>query len=213
MTARVMQILEQNFLEKADYEVNYLYMALSALVNPAVFVEVEFVEALQTIKVKLSDGTYDVQQAVDELLSGLNLNIVPIDEIFLPDFFSGTGKLQNLPCILRVRRISYDYAKSIHAGKHFDKNGKDLFDHVQAGKTRIFIAGQENQTLYDIEWTEADADYVQEITAMYRSEDLEVTFVGGVGMFDEENVYNSNPMTHRRMTLIKDQWLSIPVYP
>lgn len=213
MTARVAQLLVKDALDKAKYETQFLFMVLSALVNPAVFVEVEYVEILQTVKKKMADGTYTIIQAVDQLLSGLGLNIIPIDEIYLPDFFSGTGKIQNLPVILRIRRISYDQARAENAGKYFDKDGNDLFDYVQAGKTRIFIGAQENQTLYDIDWTEADRNYVQEITAYYRSEDLEVKFVGGVGMLNEEDVYNSNPFTHRRMTLIGEEWLSIPVYP
>lgn len=212
MTAKVAQILVKDFLTKAKYDVKFLYFVLSALVNPAVFVEVEFLEVLQTIKRKLANGKYEILQAVDELLSGLQLNTIPIDEILLPDFFSGTGRLQNLPVILRVRRISYDQARAEYAGKHYDSKGKDLFDYVQAGKTRIFIAGQENQTLYDIEWTEADANFVQVIVAKYRSEDLEVDFVGGVGMVEETDVYNSNPFKHRRMTLLNGEWLSIPVY-
>jgi hypothetical protein len=51
---------------------------------------------------------------------------------------------------------------------------------VQAGKTRVFIAGNEHATLFDIEWTTADENAVQVITVLYRDEDLEVTFVGGV---------------------------------
>ncbi len=212
MTARIMQILVKDYLEKAKYEVKFLFLVLSALVNPAVFCEIEYVEHIQKIKRRMADGSYTIIEAVDDLLSGLNLNIIPIDEILLPDFFSGTGQIQNLPVILRIRRISYDQAYAENAGRYFDETGEDLFNYVQAGKTRIFIAGQENQTLYDIEWTEADKNYVQEITAMYRGEDLEVKFIGGVGMFNHKDVYNSNPMKHRRMALIGEEWLSIPVY-
>ncbi len=75
------------------------------------------------------------------------------------------------------------------------------------------MTGQENQTLFDVEWTEADRNYVQEMTAYYRQEDLEVTFVGGVFMGNETDVYNSNPFTHRRMTLVGKQWITVPIYP
>jgi hypothetical protein len=210
MTAKVMRILIENHLKKADYEMKFLFMVTSALVNPAVFVEIEFVEAIQRIKVRNADGTYRVEEAVDELLSGINLNILPIDQILLADFY--TFDLQRQPNIPRVRRISYDEAKSIYAGKYFI-DGKDQFDFVEAGKTRIMLTGQEHQTLYDIEWTEADANYVQVITLYYRSEDLEVTFVGGVFMGNHVDVYNSNPFKHRRMSMIGDKFLSIPVYP
>lgn len=208
-TAKVMRILIEDHLKKADYEIKFLYMVLSALVNPAVHVEVEYVEALQRIKEKLADGTYKVTEAVDLLLSGIGLNIIPIDEVLPADFY--TNNVQRQPYMVRVRRISYDEAKEIYAGRYVDE-GKDRFDYVQAGKTRIFLSGQENQTLYDIDWTEADGNFVQEITIQYRPEDLEVTFVAGVFMGNYNDVYNSNPFKHRRMSLIGDEWKSIPVY-
>ncbi len=209
-TAQVMRILIEDHLKKADYELKFLYMVCSALVNPAIHVEVEYVEAMQKIKEKLQDGTYKVTEAVDMMLSGIGLNIIPIDQIMPIDFY--TNNIQRQPIVLRVRRISYDEAREIHANKWF-VDGVDQFDYVQAGMTRIMLTGQENQTLYDIEWTEADRNYVQEITAYYRSEDLEVTFVGGVFMGEDKDIYNSNPFHHRRMSLIGDEWKSIPIYP
>lgn len=209
-TAKVMRIQVEDALKKADYEMKFLYMITSALVNPAVHVEVEYVEALQKIKEKMKDGTYKVTEAVDMLLSGIGLNIIPIDQILCADFY--TNDIQRQPHMIRVRRISYDEAREVYAGKYKD-DGVDRFDYVQAGMTRIFLIGQEHQTLYDIEWTEADRNYVQEITVQYRPEDLEVTFVGGVFMGEYTDCYNSNPFKHRRMSLIGDEWKTIPVYP
>lgn len=211
MTAKVMRILIENHLKKADYEMKFLFMVTSALVNPAVFVEVEYVEALQRIKIRNADGTYRVEEAVDEVMSGIGLHIVPVDQLLLGDFY--TFDIQRQPYIVRLRRISYDEARGIYQGRYKDQNGKDLFDYVQAGMTRYYMAGQENQTLYDVEWTEADQNMVQELTILYRDEDLEVTFVGGVFMGTQEDVYNSNPFKHRRMSCIQNKWVSIPVYP
>ncbi len=211
MTAKVMRILIEDHLKKADYEMKFLYMVTSALVNPAVLVEVEYVEAMQKIKEMGADGKIKITEAVDMLLSGIGLNILPIDQLLLADFY--TGDLQRQPNIARIRRIAWDEAREIYKGKYFDENGVDQFDFVEAGKTRIMLAGQEHQTLYDIEWTEADKNYVQEITMYYRPEDLEVTFVGGVYMGDMKDVYNGNPFKHRRMSMIGDEFKSIPVYP
>lgn len=209
-TAQVMRILIENHLKKADYEIKFLFMMTSALVNPAVFVNVQYIEALQRIKTRNSDGMFTIEEAVDELLSGINLNIVPIDQILLADFY--TFDIQRQPNIIRVRRISYDEARSIYKDKYFI-DGKDQFDYVEAGRTRIMLAGQEHQTLYDVEWTEADGNYVQEITVYYRPEDLEVTFVAGVFMGNYEDIYNTNPFKHRRMSMINSEWKTIPIYP
>jgi hypothetical protein len=51
------------------------------------------------------------------------------------------------------------------------------------------------------------------LTISYRGEDLEATWVGGVFMGNPENIYNSNPFSHRRLALVEGEWTSIPVYP
>lgn len=211
LSAAVMRTLVEAHLKKANYDVKYMFFVLSALVNPAVFVEVEYVEAMQKIKTKLADGSYKLEWAVDELLSGIGLNSVPIDSLLLADFF--TFDLQRQPNIVRVRRISYDEARSIYGNGKFMVDGKDQFDYVEAGKTRVVQAGNSKQIVYDVDWTVADQNFVQEITAYYRPEDLEVTFVGGVFMGNTKDVYNSNPFKHRRMSMINNEYKSIPVYP
>lgn len=203
-TARAMRIIVEEHLRKAGYEMKFLYMVLSALVNPAVIVKVEYLEAFQTIKQRLADGTIKIVEAVDEFLSGLLLHIMPIDQLLVADFFTPT--LQTQPYTIEIQRIAYDTAKNI-----FGRN--EDFKYVEAGKTRVFLAGQEHLTLYDIEWTEADRNYVQVATFRYRPEDLEVTFVGGVFMGNKNDIYNTNGFTHRRLSAINDEWVSIPIYP
>ena len=213
MTARVMRILVEEYLRSARYEIKFMYMALSALVNPAVIVHVEYVTAMQRVKQRLAGGKIKVIEAVDELLTGLNIHTLQIDELLPTDYFLGTGNLQSQACVLRVRRVSYDEARAIYAGKHFDKDGKDLFNYVMPGQTRVVISGNDNQTLFSIQWTQADQLAVQIVTAYYRSEDLEVDIVGGVFMGNEEDIYNSNPFKHRRMSLVGNEWITVPILP
>lgn len=212
MSAKVMGILIENHLRKANYEIKFMYFVLSLLVNPAIFVGVEYVVALQKVKQKLKDGTIKIIQAVDEIMSGLQLNIIPIDELLLGDFYSGTGMIHPQPMIFRERRISYDYARSIYAGRFFDETGKDLFDYVEAGKTR-WISNGESATLFDVDYTESDGMFVQEVAGYWKGEDLEVVFVGGVPMCNHKNVYNDNPFNHRRMAFNNGEWISVPIYP
>ena len=203
MTARVMRILIEERLKKANYELKFLYMVLSALVNPAVFVEVDYIVAMQRVKERIATGEVKIIDVIDEFLTGLLLQIVPIDQILLADFYTNNIQLQ--PHLIRVERISWDTARKIY-GWHED------FKYVMAGKTKILISGQDGQTLFDIEWTEADQNMVQVLTFYYRDEDLEVPFVGGVFMGNTENIYNSNPFKHRRMSYIGEEWKSIPIY-
>ena len=203
MTAKVMRILVENHLRKAGYEIKFLYMVLSALVNPVVWVKVEYQEAFQRIKEQMKDGSVKITEVIDEFLSGLLLAVRPIDQILIADFF--THDVQKQPYIIEVDRIPWDTARKIW-GHHED------FKYVQAGKTRVFLAGQEHMTLYDIEWTEADRNSVQVITCKYRDEDLEIVWVGGVFMGNKINPYNTNPFKHRRLALAGDEWKSMPIY-
>lgn len=210
VTAKAMRILLEERLQQADYEVKFFYSVLAALVNPAVTIEVEYVEELTTIRERMLNGEMTVRQVIDEAVSGLFLHIVPIDEIMYGDFYSGTGDVQSQPFIIRQRRISYDSARGKYAGK-FYQNGKDLFDYVEAGKTRCMLTN-ETETLFDVETDEADRNFVQELTVKYRKDDLELVWVGGVGMFDYKQPYN-NPIKHRRMTLGRDNsWYTVPLY-
>lgn len=211
LTARVMRILIENHLKKTKYEDKFLYMMLSALVNPAVFAQVEFIEALQKIKYK-KDGKWMTDEVIDEILTGIHLNLVPVDQMMLGDFY--TQDIQNQPYILRVRRVSYDEAKKIYAGKYMWK-GVDVFDSVQKGDmTQTVGAGRDYQTIYNIDWTLADQNFVQEITAYYKAEDLQLTFVGGVLMGNYDDVLNTNPFKKRRLTTNKKgEYCTMPVYP
>ena len=204
MSARVMRILIEDHLRKAGYENKFLYMVLSALVNPAVLVEIDYLIAYQRINQKLASGEIKVLEAIDEFLTGLVLNVLTVDQLLIADFFTPNVQLQ--PFVIKVERISYGTARKIY-GQHLD------FKFVQSGKTRIVMAGQEKQTLYDIEWTEADKNYVQKLTFFYRDEDLEVVFIGGVFMGNKENIYKNNSFKHRRLSVVKDEWVSIPIYP
>lgn len=211
LTARVMRILIENHLKKTKYEDKFLYMMCSALVNPAVFAQVECIEALQKVKYK-KDGKWVIEEVIDEVLSGIHLNLIPVDQMMLGDFY--TPDIQNQPYIIRVRRLSYVEARSIYGGKNYWK-GKDLFDYVQKGDmTQVVGAGRDYQTIYNIDWTLADQEFVQVITAYYKSEDLELDFVGGVLMGNYDDCYNTNPFKKRRLTTNKKgEYITMPVYP
>lgn len=212
MSARVMGVMIEDRLKEANYEVKFMYFLLSMLVNPAVFAGLEYVEAIQKIKQKLADGKIEVKEVVDELMSGISLYCIPIDELLLGDFYTGTGDLHRQPQIFRQRRISYDEARGRYKGKYQDLGGKDLFDYVHAGQTR-WMDNSTNATLFDVECEESDAQYVQEVRGFWLSEDIEVVFVGGVPMCNWEDVYNSNPFEHRRMVKSGKEWVSVPFYP
>ena len=211
LTARVMRILIENHLKKTKYEDKFLFMMLSALVNPAVFAQVEYVEALQKIKYK-KNGKWLSEDVIDEILTGIHMHLVPVDQMLLGDFY--TPDLQDQPYIIRVRRVSYDEAEKLYKGKHFS-NGTDVFNYVKKGDlTQIVGAGRDYQTIYNIDWTLADQNFVQVITYYCKGDDLQLEFVGGVLMGNYDDPVNTNPFKKRRLTTNKKgEYCTMPVYP
>jgi len=213
MTARVMRILIENHLKKTNYEDKFLYMMCSALVNPAVFAQVECIEAMQKINYRDANGKWMSDEVIDEILTGIHLNLVPVDQMLLGDFY--TPDIQNQPFIIRMRRVSYDEARNLYKGKYY-YNGEDVFDYVRKGDMTSSVpgAGRDYQTIYNIDWTMADQNFVQVLTAYYKANDLEVEFVGGVLMGNYDDVYMTNPFKKRRITTnSKGEYVTAPVYP
>tara|TARA_R110000868_G_C10971076_1_gene769958 strand:+ start:6938 stop:8941 length:2004 start_codon:yes stop_codon:yes gene_type:complete len=211
MTAKVMSLLVENHLKKADYEMKFLFSMLSALVNPATFMNVEYLESTQKINIK-EDGKWKVEEVVDTILTGINLNMIPCDQILLGDFY--TFDIQRQPYIVKSRRVSYVEARSLYSGKYFQGN-KDVFEFVKMGDmTQTVGAGRDNQTINSIDWTLADQNFVQELTFYYKSLDLEVCFVGGVLMGNYDDPIHTNPFKKRRVTVTKKgKYVTSPIYP
>jgi hypothetical protein len=203
LTARVMRILIEKHLKAANYEMKFLYMVLSALVNPAVIVEVDYYVAFQRIKEQVKSGA-QVTEVIDDFLTGLSLNIIPVDQFLITDFY--VPDVQTQPCVIRLQRMSWDKARAIYGSN-------PRFKFVEPGKTRVFMSGNDGATLYDVPWTEGDRNAVQVATFYYRSEDIEATFVGGVFVGNEKDVYNTNPYKHRRFTMAGDEWKLMPITP
>ena len=78
--AQVMQLLIEDFLKKAGYEQKFMFLVVSALVNPAVVVHIEYAEIFQKARKQTLEGV-KIVEVLDEMLSGLQMHIVPIDEL------------------------------------------------------------------------------------------------------------------------------------
>jgi len=181
--ANVMKDLIEWTINNSDYEESFLFAVISALVNPVVVLKAEFTEVMQQVKIKMANGDMTVKEMVDEVLSGFQTMVVPPDEFLIANVYQYT--LQRQRFIIRRKFIEYDEARVTY-GEH------ENFEFVRPG-INTFYTDQEGM-FYDQRDTSLDSE-VEEVTYYNRQEDLEVVFVNGIYMGDDNT--EANRMSHR----------------
>lgn len=197
MAAEVMEDIFYWVTERAKYDRTFLFSVISMLSNPAAIVEVAFVEAVIKARVMAEEG-YEIKEIVDQLCSGIKLNIVPVDELYIANVRE--FDIQKQRFLIRRRYVDYDEAEALFGDK-------EQFEFVQPGIQHVY--GGVDEGFYEI----ADDDHptMVEIATYYnRREDMEVTFVNGIYMGKEDTTKNF--MNHRRVVLNGDTIATIPVY-
>jgi len=198
--ANIMRDLIKWNIRNSDYEENFLFGVISALVNPVVWMRAEFVEVLQTIRQKAKDGTISTKEVIDETLSGLNTYVIPPDEMLISNPYE--YNLQRQRFLIRKRWIDYDEAQALY-GEH------ENFKYIQPGVKCLY--NDADGMFYDQHDTELQT-LCEEITYYNRREDLEVVFVNGIYL-GKPDPYD-NPIKHRRTVRDRDgNPVEVPIYP
>jgi hypothetical protein len=169
-------------VHNSNYKSSFLMTSMSMLVSPVTYMGAEYAQVFQTIKEKQEEG-YSKTEIIDEVLSGFQAPVYSCDEVLINNAFE--QNIQRQRCIMKTRWIDYSEAQAKY-GDH------ENWDFVQPGVNTLF--NEEDGQFYDVK----DDDHpflVQEVTPMYRRDDTEVCFIGGIYMGDT-NVEN-NPIRHR----------------
>jgi hypothetical protein len=184
VAAQVMKDLVEWNIRNSDYESTFLFGVISALTNPAVIFEQRFIEAMQTVKFKLEDGSYTTKDLIDDIESGFNTFVVPVDELFIGNVYE--YNIQKQPYLIRRRYISFEEANSRY-GDH------DHFKYVKPGVLSLY--SEDDDTFYDVRDDEMDDSLIEEAIYYNRYEDVQISFLNGI-YFGEDNI-DGNPMLHR----------------
>ena len=181
--ANVMRMMIEWNIKNSDYETSFLYVVIAALVNPVAYFHADFSETLQKVKQRQLDGSITLKEEVDEVMSGFHAHVVPADEILIANAYQ--FHLQKQRFIWRRRYIDFDEAKAKYGGH-------SNFEFVRPGIKAIF--NEEDGTFYDQHDDELET-LTEEATYYNRLEDVEITFVNGIYMGDD-NV-DANSIKHR----------------
>jgi len=168
--------------DNSNYKSSYLQNTMGMIVSPVTYMGAEYAEVYQTIREKTDKG-YTKKEILDEVLSGFQAPVYGCDEVMILNAYE--QNIQRQRGIFKVRWIEYAEAEQRY-GKH------ENWNFVQPGVNSVFneVDGQ----FYDLK----DDDHpflVQEVTPMYRSDDTEVCFLGGIYMGNDDP--ENNPIKHR----------------
>ena len=175
--AMVMEDLMEWAGDQSNYAQTSMTAVLTALWSPASIVFTGYDEIYRTIKgEKKEDGTYTTKQIIDETLSGFHDTIVPVDELYIENFYE--NDIQKQSWIIWRKVISFDLARSKYSKS---KNWGCVKPGVQT------IYSDANSTFYEVYDSNMRQYDVEEIIYYNRSEDLMCITVNGILMNDPNN--------------------------
>jgi hypothetical protein len=173
-------IVMEDIMEWAGERSNYAYLSLkatlTALWSPASIVYTEYAEVYRTIKESKEGKKWKKKEILDDILSGFQDEVVPVDELYIADFYEhDIQKQRNL-----IRRKIQDY--SLLEAKYKDYPN---FKHVKPGVQVLF--NDANQTFYEVYDTNMRHNEGEEVIYWHRTLDLKLIVVNGILLTDADN--------------------------
>ncbi len=176
--ARVMEDLMEWAADQCNYEKTSLNAVISAIVNPASITYSEYGEVYRNVKREKDEesGKWKVEKELDEDMSGFKDTSVPVDELYIENFYE--NDIQKQGWLIWRRVIGYDLA-SVKYGDY--KNWK----YVKPGVQIIF--NDANDTFYEVYDSNMRTDSVEEVIYWNKKLDVKLCMVNAVLMSDFDN--------------------------
>lgn len=189
-SALIMRDLIEWASDQNDYDRMTLFAVINACVNPASIMHIEYAEAYRTIKTEKDDnGKWKTEEILDEDHSGFKLTPVPVDELYIADFYTEDIQKQEYLIWRRVQSYSTMKAKYGHC---------ENFKYVKAGIQVIY--NDANTAFYEAYDSNLKGESCEEIIFYSKSLDLQIALVNGIMMDDHDN---PNPRQDKNYPFIK----------
>jgi hypothetical protein len=172
-------------VNNSNYKPSFLLASMGMLVNPVTYLSAEYAQVMQTIKERTDKG-YSTKEIIDEVLSGFQANCMSADQVMITN--AHQQNIQKQRSITERRWKEYTELKAKY-GKHPN------WQFVVPGTRMVY--NDEDGLFYKIKDTEYSHRHLCEETIFKcRTEDLEVPFVNGVYLGNDDNA-EWNPIRHR----------------
>lgn len=175
--AQVMSDLMEWAAERSNYAKTSLHAIITALFSPASIIYTEYAEATRTIRKKQEDGTWKEEQIEDEVYSGFQDKVVPVDELYIENFYE--EDIQKQGWLIWRRVLSFNSVQTKYQAKYPE------FKYVKPGVQ--LILSDANQTFYQVYDSSMRKDMCEEIIFYHRGLDLKLISVNGVLLTDPDN--------------------------
>lgn len=163
----------------------FFYLVLAALVNPAAFLHTEY---SITKRIVLNDDGSE-KEIIDDEYSGFQDTIVPLDEIYFPDFYE--ENIQKQPYIFWRRVITWEAAETKYGHQ-------DNWKYVKKGMQ--IILPEEGEYFYEVYDKQLADGLVEEIIMWDRNQSTRTRWVNGVIMGTPKD---PNPRQDKKYPFIK----------
>lgn len=178
--AQVMSDLMQWAADQSKYANYSLYRVITAMSDPASIGYTEYTENYR--KVKRPDpenpGKWKEEVILDETVSGFQDIVVPVDELYIENFYE--PDIQKQAWLVWRKVISYSLAEAKYGSK-YENFKKYVFPGVQT------ILNDANQSFYQVYDTNMRQDDVEEVIYWNRALDLKLIMVNGVLLTPHDN--------------------------
>jgi len=177
--------------DQSKYPETSLNAIISAVVNPASIYYSEYGEVYRNVKRETDEktGKWKVEKMLDEDLSGFKDTPVPVDELYIENFYE--SDIQKQGWLIWRRVIGYDLASAKYG--HY-KN----FEHVKPGVQILY--NDADNTFYQSYDSNMRTESVEEIIYWNKKMDLKVIICNGVMMTSADN---PNPRNDKLYPFIK----------
>lgn len=175
LVGEVMEDLVEWNIENSEYKKSFLTAVISALVDPAVILEVKLTETYREVKEIQADGTWKKKKILDEILSGFQFDVVSVKEILISNIYE--PDIQKQRFVIRNRYVDYEEVKVVYGDRA-------NFKYVQPGVRCVFDSG--TRAFYDVHDELLKGYLVNETTYYNRYLDLELVYLNGILVSDPE---------------------------
>lgn len=175
--AHVMEDLMEWAADKSNYTYQALSRVIAAEIYPASIGYTEYAEVYRPVKREKVNGKWKEEMILDETLSGFQDQTVPVDQLYIENFYEPDIQKQGWLLWRRVR--SYALLESIYKSKYPN------FKNVKPGVQLIY--NDANQSFYQVYDTMMRPEMCEELIYWNRGLDLKIILVNGVMLTDADN--------------------------
>lgn len=177
--AMVMEDLMEWAANKSNFKKTDFYATLAALVAPAAITYTEYCETYRKVKRnKKDDGTYEEELMRVEELSGFQDSIIPVDQLYIENFYE--EDIQKQGFLIWRRVLSHSLCEQMFGEKY-----PKFKEYVRPGVQLIY--NDANQTFYEVYDSNMRQELDEVIFYWNKDKDLLIKTVNGVSLTDYNN--------------------------